>query len=186
MHIERLLDVYKLTTTINGDFILTLRDFMYLETADCSEVVLDQNALERFGLPKDLEIITKDLVCTLETVEMPLNDEGMIDLEKVDSDQALIVDVFRHEGQVYNVHKNIPVYRVDWRTIVLQVISFNRRFKKQPETPSYELKVIISKEEFEAMKVLPRNTMLRVSLRVALKDDYLIAFAQDRADAESI
>ena len=138
-----------------------------------SSLTLDTDTCTRYNIPMSLELVGRTLICSFESRELPLKNDGHfkghVDVESLDSDTLAIHSLKRSEV-VSPSFGMIPPAKHSEVSRTLELSSFGggdgMHLSPLP-CPYYRIVLELSDEEYEACKALSPTSVIKASFRLA-------------------
>ncbi len=156
----------------NAPFQIILEGNLF-RREDESSLTLDTETCVRYNIPMSLDLVGRTLVCSFESRELPLkNDghfEGLVDMELLENDNLAIHSLKRNEV-ISSSFGVIPPSKHSEVSRVLKLSSFGGGDGIHPSPlpcPFYRIILELTDEEYEACKVLPPTSVFKVNFHLA-------------------
>ncbi len=164
----RIQDV-KTTRISNAPFQIML-DGNPFRREEKSSLKLDADTCARYHIPISLDLLGKTLICSFESHELPLKDngcfKGLINMELLKNDDLMIHSLSKNETVSPHL-EIIPPLKHYEISRTLKLLSFDGGAGNPRPCPFYQIVLELSDEEYEACKALPATSVIRVNFRLA-------------------
>lgn len=161
-------------------FILRSRGY---PSCDDAKITMDRRTLTDHGFGNPLRLVDQDLICTFDSVELPMKDkfrpavaaedgatevgeerETRINWPLVSDDVVCILELRQEEVTIPDLE--VPPYS---KTTFIRRVLVLRTFQRDPNSlpsPNYTITVLLTEEEYQKCRALPAPAAFRVSFRV--------------------
>jgi len=138
-----------------------------------SSLTLDTDTCARYNIPMSLDLVGRTLVCSFESRELPLKNnghfKGHVDMESLENDNLAIHSLKRSEV-VSSFFGMIPPSKHSEVSRTLELSSFGGGDGIHPSSlpcPFYRIVLELSDEEYEECKALSPTSVIKASFRLA-------------------
>jgi hypothetical protein len=159
------------TKVTNASFqIILAGNPMRLNQENLSSLTLDLSTCIQYNIPMSLDLVGRNLICSFENRELPLQNNGQrINIKSLGNDELQIQSLKKNET-ISPIFYTIPPSKYEEVLRTLELSSFgggdSMHIHMMP-CPFYHLIIELTDEEYEMCKVMPANSVVRVNFRLA-------------------
>lgn len=152
------------TETPNAPFqIILAGNPLKLNQENLSSLTLDANTCIQYNIPISLDLVGRNLVCSFESRELPLQDDGKhINIGSLGNDELHIQSLKKNET-ISPIFYTIPPSKHEEILRTLELLSFGggdgMHIHIMP-CPFYHFIIELTDEEYEMCKAMPANSVV--------------------------
>ena len=160
------------TNVSNASFRVVLEGRPFGGKDSESNLTLDVATCARYKIPKALRLVRRTLVCTFQSRELSLQQEGKwknhVDFKAIENDD-LEIELLRREETITSNFDIIPPRKFDRTSRTLVLSSFGKGDGIHLHIipcPFYRFVLDLTDEEYEACKALPANSAFKANFHL--------------------
>ena len=156
------------STVFNAPFQIVLEGDSFRRNEE-SSLTLDLDTCAYYNIPISFELVGRTLVCSFKSRELPLKNDGYVDMKSLKNDDLAIHSLKKSEEVVSpSFRMSLPSKNIEvLRTLELSSFGGGDGIHLSPlPCPFYRFVLDLTDEEFEECKALPPTSVFEASFRL--------------------